>query len=123
MLNRAHRADDARKKEAARFILLMLKAHGEYVYEHCTRLVDLALALSRHLGVQDETTDREVQDGLIYRNTGEVAFYLTNQSPRQQRYALAAFLAGIDVAQESPAPRRREDPGAGRGSLQARAAG
>lgn len=100
LLNRAHRDDHARKRDAAKFVLLMLKAHGAYVYEHCTRLVDLAMALSKELGIEDEQTHREVEDGLIYRDVGEVAFFLTRQSPRQ-REALAAYLEGVEMAQDS----------------------
>jgi len=100
LLNRAHRDEAARKRDAAKFILLILKAHGNYVYDHCTRLVDLALALSKELGIEDEQVHREVEDGIVYRDLGEVTFFLTKQSPRQ-RDALAAYLAGVEIAQDS----------------------
>src|SRR5579862_2092417 len=100
VLNKAHRDDATRKREAAKFALLILKAHGNYVYDHCTRLVDLALALARELGCEDEKLQRAVEDGMIFRDMGEVGFFLTKQSPRQ-RYALSAYLAGVDIAQES----------------------
>ncbi len=99
-INKVHRDDERRKKDAARLVLLIMKAHGAYVYEHCTRLVDLALELSNELGLADEKTQLQVQQGVIYRDLGEVAFFLTKSSPRQ-RYALQAFLDGIDMAQES----------------------
>lgn len=100
LLNQGHRKDRRDKKDAARLMLIILKAHGAYVYEHCTRLVDLAMSLAREMGQADEQLGREVEEGMTYRDVGEVAFFLTRRSARQ-RDALAAYLAGVDLAQES----------------------
>lgn len=100
LLNTAHRKEKRDRKDAARLLLIVLKAHGAYVYEHCTRLVDLAHALAREMGERSETLDREVEDGLVYRDIGEVAFFLTRRSARQ-RDALAAYLGGDALAQDA----------------------
>lgn len=100
LLNKAHRADKRDKRDAARLLLIILKAHGAYVYEHCTRLVDLAQSLAREMGEKSEQLDREVEDGLTYRDLGEVGFFLTRRSARQ-REALAAYLGGDDMAQDA----------------------
>lgn len=100
VLNRTHRDEAVRRRDAAKFLLLVLKAHGAYVYEHCTRLVDLAMALSAELGLDDDETQRAIEDGLIFKDAGEVGYFLTKESPRQKE-ALTAYLAGVEMAQDS----------------------
>lgn len=100
LLNQVHRSGKRNKKDAAKLLLIILKAHGAYVYEHCTRLVDLAQSLAREMGEKSENLDRQVEDGLIYRDVGEVGFFLTRRSARQ-REALAAYLGGDDMAQDA----------------------
>lgn len=100
LLNQAHRSGKRDRKDVARLLLVVLKAHGAYVYEHCTRLVDLALSLAQEMGERSEQLDREVEDGLVYRDVGEVAFFLTRRSARQ-RDALAAYLGGDVLAQDA----------------------
>jgi len=100
VLNRTHRDEAVRRRDAAKFLLLVLKAHGAYVYDHCTRLVDLALALSAELGLEDTETRRAIEDGLIFKDAGEVGYFLTKESPRQKE-ALTAYLAGVEMAQDS----------------------
>ncbi len=100
LLNGLHRRELSTKAGAARFLLLIMKAHGAYVYEHCTRLVDLSMALAREMGAEGERLAPQLEEGVTYRDVGEVAWFLTRRSPRQ-RDALVAYLSGIDIAQES----------------------
>jgi HD-GYP domain-containing protein (c-di-GMP phosphodiesterase class II) len=101
LLNQVHRKEHRNRKDAARLLLIILKAHGAYVYEHCTRLVDLAMSLAREMGEEtSEQFEQQIEDGMTYKDVGEVAFFLTRRSARQ-RDALAAYLAGLDLAQES----------------------
>ena len=100
LLNRSHRVDKRGKRDAAKLLLLIMKAHGAYIYEHCTRLVDLAQSLAAEMGETCEQLDRQVEDGLTYRDLGEVGFFLTRRSARQ-REALAAYLGGDDMAQDA----------------------
>jgi len=100
LLNQVHRKAGRDRKEAARLLLIILKAHGAYVYEHCTRLVDLAMSLGHEMGDSGQKLEQEIEQGMTYRDLGEVAFFLTKRSVRQ-RDALTAYLAGVDLAQES----------------------
>lgn len=98
VLNRAYRQEDARKTAAAKLMLLVLKAHGAYTYEHCMRLVDLGLSLAKELGYEDDQLYQEIEYGVTYKDVGEVEYFMTRQSPRYKQ-ALAAYLSGLNLAQ------------------------
>jgi HD-GYP domain-containing protein (c-di-GMP phosphodiesterase class II) len=101
MLNRAHRQKESNKgRSSAHVILMLMKSIGAYTYEHCTRLVDLALDLAKEMGYEDDQLYREVEYGVTYKDIGEAAFFLTRQDDKQ-RQALAAFLAGLNLAQDA----------------------
>ncbi|MHB2016055.1 MAG: HD-GYP domain-containing protein [Candidatus Xenobia bacterium] len=98
ILTRSYRNEENRKRDAAKFLLLILKAHGSYTYDHCTRLVDLAIDLAKETGYEDDRVYKEVEYGLTFKDVGEASFFLTRQSPRQ-REALSAYLSGLNLAQ------------------------
>lgn len=99
LLNRDHRTGRAQGQDASRLLLLLMKAHGNFVYEHCLRLISFSMELARDLGF-DEGLEAELEDGLVFRDAGEAAYYLTRQSD-DQLAAVTAFLSGVDMAQKS----------------------
>lgn len=98
LLNRDHRVSRS-GQDAARLLLLLLKAHGSFVYEHCLRLIGLSVELAEALGFEDGLR-AELEDGLVFRDCGEAAYYMTKQSD-EQRFALEQFLGGVDIAQKA----------------------
>lgn len=97
ILKKAYGNEETREKDAAKFVALILKTHGLYTYEHCTRLIDLATSLADQVGARDPETRRRIEDGVRYKDVGEVECLISRGSQRQ-REALSDFLAGEDIA-------------------------
>lgn len=100
LLNRVHRSERRREVDEAFTVLLALKASGAFVYEHCVRLIHLALDLTGELGLEGTPQEQQAELGLIYRDTGEAAWFLSQQTPREQA-SLIAYLSGVDIAQQA----------------------
>ncbi|MHB2021215.1 MAG: HD-GYP domain-containing protein [Candidatus Xenobia bacterium] len=100
LLNKTCKDEDSRNKAAATFALTLLKAHGSYTYEHCTRLVDLSMALAKEMGYNDPKLHQEIEQGIAFKDIGEASYFMTKQSPRQQQ-ALMSYLSGNQLAQGS----------------------
>ncbi|MBM3464700.1 MAG: HD domain-containing protein [Armatimonadetes bacterium] len=100
LLNRVHRNEKMRQVDAAFTLLLALKASGSFVYDHCVRLIELSMELTRELGLEGTEEEAETELGLIYRDCGEASYFLSKQHPEEQE-ALVAYLGGTDIAQKA----------------------
>jgi HD-GYP domain-containing protein (c-di-GMP phosphodiesterase class II) len=98
ILKKAYPDEKAREKDASKLVALILRSHGFYTYEHCTRLIDLASDLAAMTGRKDNETQRRLADGIMYKDLGEVEYLLSKGTPRQ-RQVITDYLAGQKMAQ------------------------
>ena len=98
ILKKAYPDERQREKDASKFVALVLRSHGFYTYEHCTRLIDLASDLAEMAGHGDPETRKRIADGMTYKDLGEVEYLISRSSPRQ-RQVLTEYLGGQKMAQ------------------------
>lgn len=98
ILKKAYPDEKQRERDASKLVALILRSHGFYTYEHCTRLIDLATELADVAGRGDEETRRRISDGMIYKDVGEAEYLLSKATPRQ-RQVMTEYLSGQKMAQ------------------------
>jgi len=99
ILKKAYGDEKMRQKDAAKFVALVLRSHGFYTYEHCTRLIDLSTSLADMVGRKDEETKERLAAGVMFKDLGEVEYLISKGTPRQ-RQVLEQFLAGEGLAHQ-----------------------
>lgn len=86
------------EEEAVSGLGLILRLGGEFTYEHSTRVLDLALELADEVGIQDQSTRREIEFGAAFRDLGELDLLLgSGPDPEGKMEKLGAFMGGQDM--------------------------
>lgn len=86
------------EEEAVSGLGLILRLGGEFTYEHSTRVLDLALELADEVGIQDQSTRREIEFGAAFRDLGELDLLLgSGPDPDGKMEKLGAFMGGQDM--------------------------
>ena len=84
------------EEEAVSGLGLILRLGGDFTYEHSTRVLELALELADEVGIEDQTTRREIEFGAAFRDLGELDLLL-GSSGEEQMGSLEDFMSGQDV--------------------------
>ncbi|MFN8607493.1 MAG: HD-GYP domain-containing protein [Vulcanimicrobiota bacterium] len=85
------------REEATLFFALILKLGGEFTAAHSARVLDLAMDLADEIGL-DEETRREVEGGIAYKDLGEMALLLDQES-EQKMDEVARWMSSQDLQQ------------------------
>lgn len=84
------------EEEAVSGLGLILRLGGDFTYEHSTRVLELALELADEVGIEDQTTRREIEFGAAFRDLGELDLLLGSRG-EEQMGSLEDFMSGQDV--------------------------
>jgi HD-GYP domain-containing protein (c-di-GMP phosphodiesterase class II) len=85
------------REEAALFFTLILKLGGEFTAAHSARVLDLAMDLADEIGL-DEQTRRDVEGGIAYKDLGEMALLLDQESDEKMGQ-VAQWMSSQDLHQ------------------------
>jgi len=96
ILKKSHTDVWTGEEMAAKLIALLMKSASNYTYEHSTRVIDLSVALAHEMGVTDETQLKEIEDGAMFHDIGEVELDLEN-APPQVRERLSRYIGAADL--------------------------
>jgi HD-GYP domain-containing protein (c-di-GMP phosphodiesterase class II) len=81
---------------AAKLIALLMKSASSYTYEHSSRVIDLSVSLAREMGIGDDTQLKEIEDGAMFHDIGEVELDLKEAPPHVQA-RLSRYLGTADI--------------------------
>ncbi len=81
---------------AAKLIYLLMKSASEYTYEHSNRVIDLTTELAQEMGIKDPQFLKELKEGAMFHDIGEVELDLENAPPAVQK-KLADFLGTEEI--------------------------
>ena len=86
------------EEEAVSGLGLILRLGGEFTYEHSTRVLDLALDLADEVGIEDQSTRREIEFGAAFRDLGELDLLLgSGPDSKAKMEKLGDFMGGQDM--------------------------
>lgn len=85
------------RDQAALFFTLVLKLGGEFTAAHSARVLDLAMDLADEIGL-DEETRRQVEGGIAYKDLGEMALLLDQESDEKMDQ-VARWMSSQDLQQ------------------------
>lgn len=85
------------RDQAMLFLSLVLKLGGEFTAAHSARVLDLAMDLADELGL-DEETRREVEQGVAFKDLGEMGLLLDG-APPEKLEQMGQWLSGQDLHQ------------------------
>lgn len=100
LLKKAYQLDSRKelsRKDAIHFMALILKLGGEFTFDHCSRVLDLAMDLGDEVGI-DEKTRGEVELGVFYKDLGEMALVL-DEAPPEKLEQMGKWMASQDLLQ------------------------
>jgi HD-GYP domain-containing protein (c-di-GMP phosphodiesterase class II) len=81
---------------AAKLIYLLMKASSTFTFEHSSRVIDLSMELANELGITDNKQLKEIEEGAMFHDIGEVELDLSDAPPREQS-RLARYLGVMDL--------------------------
>ncbi len=81
---------------AAKLIALLMKSASSYTYEHSSRVIDLSVSLAREMGIGDDRQLKEIEDGAMFHDIGEVELDLKEAPPHVQA-RLSRYLGTADI--------------------------
>lgn len=96
ILKKSHTDVWTGEEMAAKLIALLMKSASNYTYEHSSRVIDLSVALAQEMGITDETQLKEIEDGAMFHDIGEVELDLEN-APPQVRERLSRYIGAADL--------------------------
>jgi HD-GYP domain-containing protein (c-di-GMP phosphodiesterase class II) len=85
ILKKAYKDDWVSDANAANLVALVMKTSSKFTYDHCSRVVDLSLSLAEELGIKDERSRREIADGAMFHDIGEIGVGLGNAQESETR--------------------------------------
>lgn len=85
------------REEAMLFLSLVLKLGGEFTAAHSARVLDLAMDLADEIGL-DEQTRRDVEQGIAYKDLGEMTLLLDG-APPEKLEQVGEWMSGQDLHQ------------------------
>ncbi len=85
------------RDQAMLFLSLVLKLGGEFTAAHSARVLDLAMDLADEIGL-DEETRREVEQGVAFKDLGEMGLLLDG-APPEKLEQMGEWLGGQDLHQ------------------------
>ena len=100
LLKKAYKLDSQAqlgRDQAMLFLTLVLKLGGEFTAAHSARVLDLAMDLADEIGL-DEETRRDVEQGVAFKDLGEMALMLDEASPEKLE-KMGEWLSGQDLHQ------------------------
>ncbi len=100
LLKKAYKLDSQAqlgREQAMLFLSLVLKLGGEFTAAHSARVLDLAMDLADEIGL-DEETRRDVEQGVAFKDLGEMALMLDQESPEKLE-KMGEWLSGQDLHQ------------------------
>ncbi|MDQ7823959.1 MAG: HD domain-containing phosphohydrolase [Candidatus Eremiobacteraeota bacterium] len=81
---------------ATKLIALLMKSSSEYTYDHSTRVIDLSVMLAKEMGITEEETLRDIEEGAMFHDIGEVELDL-RMAPPQVKSRLAHYIGVTDL--------------------------
>lgn len=96
ILKKSHTDVWTGEEMAAKLIALLMKSASNYTYEHSSRVIDLSVALAQEMGITDEKQLKEIEDGAMFHDIGEVELDLEN-APPQVRERLSRYIGAADL--------------------------
>lgn len=81
---------------AAKLIYMLMKASSSFTFEHSSRVIDLSVELARQMGITDEKELKELKEGAMFHDIGEVELDLED-APQSVKDRLARYLTAIDL--------------------------
>jgi HD-GYP domain-containing protein (c-di-GMP phosphodiesterase class II) len=81
---------------AAKLIYLLMKASSTFTFEHSSRVIDLSIELAREMGITDEAHLKEIEEGAMFHDIGEVELDLEDAPPQTQA-RLAKYIGVMDL--------------------------
>ena len=100
LLKKAYKLDSQAqlsRDQAMLFMTLVLKLGGEFTAAHSARVLDLAMDLADEIGL-DEETRREVEQGVAFKDLGEMALLL-DEASSEKLDQMGEWLSGHDLHQ------------------------
>lgn len=81
---------------AAKLIYMLMKASSSFTFEHSSRVIDLSEELARQMGISDEKELKELKEGAMFHDIGEVELNL-REAPESVKDGLARYLTAADL--------------------------
>ncbi len=81
---------------AAKLIALLMKSSSEYTYDHSTRVIDLSVMLAKEMGIKDEQTLKNIEEGAMFHDIGEVELDL-EKAPQGVKNRLSKYIGIADL--------------------------
>ncbi|MCE7875206.1 HD domain-containing protein [bacterium CPR1] len=84
LLKRAYRTNDLcslDEESAMNALGIILKLGGEFTYAHSARVLDLSMSLADELGINDFRTRKQIRQGALLKDIGQVGAQLSQASP------------------------------------------
>jgi HD-GYP domain-containing protein (c-di-GMP phosphodiesterase class II) len=96
VLKKSHRETWTGDEMAAKLIALLMKSSSEYTYDHSTRVIDLSVMLAREIGISDEKSLKDIEDGAMFHDIGEVELDL-EKAPQGVKNRLSNYIGIADL--------------------------
>ena len=81
---------------AAKLIALLMKSSSEYTYDHSTRVIDLSVMLAKEMGINDEKSLKDIEEGAMFHDIGEVELDL-EKAPEGVKKRLSNYIGIADL--------------------------
>ncbi|MGV8121973.1 MAG: HD domain-containing phosphohydrolase [Candidatus Xenobiia bacterium LiM19] len=81
---------------AAKLIALLMKSSSEYTYDHSTRVIDLSVMLAKEMGINDEQSLKDIEEGAMFHDIGEVELDL-EKAPQGVKKRLSNYIGIADL--------------------------
>lgn len=81
---------------AAKLIAILMKSASNFTYEHSSRVIDLSISLAREMGIDDSRQLKEIEEGAMFHDIGEVELDLKGASPYVHSQ-LSEFIGTADL--------------------------
>ena len=99
LLKKAYRSEDLEHldgDDAVNALGLVLKMGGDFTYEHSARVLGYAMDLADEMGVQDQSTRKQIAQGSMLKDLGEMGVML-DSAPQSKIDAMGDFMSSDDV--------------------------
>lgn len=96
ILKKSHQETWTGDEMAAKLIAILMKSASSFTYDHSSRVTDLSMALAKEIGIDDESRLRQIEEGAMFHDVGELELDLENAPPSVQA-RLSKYIGTADL--------------------------